>query len=375
MSGVTDEPRTVVHYADGSTFGGVEQVLLQVLANTDRNRWRPVLFHHPGPGVEALVEGAHSLGVTTRVLPPMQGLRAIRHLPRFVRAVRAERPAVFHAHLNWLLSCKFGLLAARMARVPTVIASLQNFLAGPWKRNLGWQQKMVAAVVDRYVAVSQAIADQLAGPFGTPAYKIEVIRNGIPLAAFEDPGGSSPAHDAQRPLILTVARLDDQKGHDFLLDAIPDITHGTFLFAGEGDRRRSLEEKAERLGISHRVAFLGHRSDVPQLLAGCDVFVLPSLYEGFPLSVLEAMAAGRPVVATAVGGTPEAVVDGVTGYLVPPAQPAALAEAVNRVLADPARAEAMGRAGQARAKESFSAAAMARRYADTYEAVGRSTRR
>jgi glycosyltransferase involved in cell wall biosynthesis len=103
--------------------------------------------------------------------------------------------------------------------------------------------------------------------------------------------------------------------------------------------------------------------------------VLPSLYEGFPLSVLEAMAAGRPVVATTVGGTPEAVVDGVTGYLVPPAEPAALAEAVNRVLADPARAKAMGRAGRARAKESFSAAAMARRYADTYEAVGRSTRR
>ncbi len=371
--------RSIVHYADGSAFGGVERTLLQLLAHTDRSRWRPVLFHHAGPGVELLVTGAHELGVTTRAVPRMQGVRALRRLPHFVRSLRREQPAVFHAHLNWLLSCKFGLMAARIAGVPLVIASLQQFLLPPWRPNVYWQQRIVASAVDRYVAVSQAIANQLSGSFDVPTGKIGVIHNGIPVDTFDGrsvPRGKSAVPDgAHRPIVLTVARLDDQKGHDFLLEAIADIPDGTFVFAGDGDRRAALEEKAHRLGVASRVLFLGHRTDVPTLLAECDLFVLPSLYEGFPLSVLEAMASAKPVVATAVGGTPEAVVDGVTGHLVRPEEPAALADAITRILADPLRAHGMGLAGRARVRELFSSAAMTGAYDRTYETVGRRMRR
>jgi glycosyltransferase involved in cell wall biosynthesis len=140
-----------------------------------------------------------------------------------------------------------------------------------------------------------------------------------------------------------------------------------FLFAGDGPERPRLEATARALGIADRVRFLGHRTDVPELLALCDLFVLPSLYEGLPLSVLEAMAAARPVVASAVGGTDEAVVHGETGLLVTPASAASLCEAISSLLADRERAVRMGRAGQARATREFSVDRMVSGVVAVYE--------
>jgi glycosyltransferase involved in cell wall biosynthesis len=128
-----------------------------------------------------------------------------------------------------------------------------------------------------------------------------------------------------------------------------------------------LKAKARELGINNRVEFLGHRNDIPELLARCDLFVLPSLYEGFPLSILEAMAAGKPVVATAVGGTPEAVIDGVTGYLVPSGDVPALATAIRKVLTDPVLAYKMGLSGRERVQNVFSLDMMVQSYAQLYQ--------
>jgi glycosyltransferase involved in cell wall biosynthesis len=126
------------------------------------------------------------------------------------------------------------------------------------------------------------------------------------------------------------------------------------VLVGEGRERPGLEAQARALGVAERVRFLGHRDDVPELLAACDVFVLPSRYEGLPLSVLEAMAAAKPVVATAIEGTDEVVLHGETGLLVPPAAPSALAQGIRAVLADRALAARMGQAGRARVCREFS---------------------
>jgi glycosyltransferase involved in cell wall biosynthesis len=166
------------------------------------------------------------------------------------------------------------------------------------------------------------------------------------------------AGDAERPIVLAVGRLDAQKGHAYLLAAAADIPDALFVFVGEGRERSALEAQARALGVAERVRFLGHRDDVPDLLAACDVFVLPSRYEGLPLSVLEAMAAARPVVATAIEGTDEIVRHGETGLLVPPAAPSALAEAIRAVLADRALATRMGQAGRARVGREFSMSRM-----------------
>jgi glycosyltransferase involved in cell wall biosynthesis len=363
--------RTVIHFVDSTIYGGTEQALLHLLARIDRNRWKPIVLHHPEPGIAPFLEEARRLNVKTRVVRRMQGTGAISGLPQFLYTLRQEQPTIFHAHLNWLLSCKFGLLAAALSRVPVVIATLQQFLLAPWKKNIYFQKQLISAGVDQYIAVSNAVAQQLSNSFGIPSDKVKVVYNCIPFAQFDRPGNhalkKTLSQGTERPLVLTVARLDEQKGHKFLLEAIRQVPEGIFVLAGDGPKRAALETQALDLGIADRVLFLGHRPDIPDLLASCDLFVLPSLYEGLPLSILEAMAAGKAVVATAVGGTPEAVLDGITGLLVPPGSPEALANAIRKVLSHLELACKMGSAGKARIREEFSVETMVNDVYQTYE--------
>jgi glycosyltransferase involved in cell wall biosynthesis len=365
--------RTVVHFLESAEFGGNEQVLLQILAGLDRRRWHPVLFHHPAPGLKPLLEGAQKLDVKLRPVPRLQGWRGLVRMPQFFRELRGERPSVFHAHLNWPMACKFGLIAAALARIPAVVATEQLFVEYPFPlRALVYVlQQVIARGVDRYIAVSHHVARRLRQTFSLSAPKVCVIHNSVFLAPF----GRLPNAElraqltraTERPIVLTLARLDKQKGHCYLLEAAARVPEAMFVLAGDGPERPALEAQARALGLSNRVIFLGYRDDVCDLLASCDVFVLPSLFEGLPLSVLEAMAAGKPVVATAIGGTDEAVVDGVTGLLVPPADSAALANAIRMVLSDPVLSQRLGAAGRARAHEQFSAEAMVRRISEIYD--------
>ena len=363
--------RTVVHFVDSPTFGGTEQALLHLLAGLDRERWRPVLLHHAESGLAPLLEGARSLHVQTKLVPRMEGVRTATGLPRFVQELRVERPAIFHAHLCWLLSCKYGLLGAALAQVPAVVATAQQFLEPPWRRSIALQQRLFGRFVDRYIAVSEAVGGQLCRAFGVPPRKVQVVHNSIPWQQFD--GSSSQALKTAlsggtgRPIVLTVARLDQQKGHTVLFRAIRQVPDAILVLAGDGPEKAVLEAQAQALGIHDRTVFLGYRSDIPDLLASCDLFVLPSIYEGLPLAVLEAMAAERAVVASAVGGIPEAVLDGETGFLVPPRDPAALAGAIRTLLANPLLARRMGAAGRARVQRSFSAAMMVQRTTRIYE--------
>ena len=363
--------RTVVYYIDSATFGGTEQALLHLLAGINRQNWEPVLFHHAEPGLAPLLEGARSLNVTTRLVPRMQGFQAASGLPHFTQQLRVERPIIFHAHLNWLLSCKYGLLASILARVPVVIATMQQYMKPPWGRTVYLQHRLIEKFIDRYIAVSEAVAQQLCQTFHVPPYKIRVIHNSIPVDRYECT--ASQAFRAklrlgsERQIVLTVARLDPQKGHYYLLEAIQQVHDAIFVIAGDGPEKTVLEAQAHKLGIEDRVIFLGYRQNIPELLAGCDLFVLPSLYEGLPLSILEAMAAGKAVVATAVGGTPEAVLDGETGLLVPPGDPVALARAIQEILSNPLLLRKMGATGRERVQREFSSATMVQRITHLYE--------
>src|SRR5207248_1164577 len=180
-----------------------------------------------------------------------------------------------------------------------------------------------------------------------------VVHNGIEAEQ------ADPVRLADDPTILEVARLADMKGQRSLVHALTDL-NATAVLVGrdleqDGAYERELRDEAERLGVVDRVVFAGYRDDVPALLAGCDVFCLPSEMEGLPLVVLEAMAQGKPVVATAVGGTPELVVHGETGLLVQPGDVEALAAALAQLLADPEQARRMGEAGRERVQREFGA--------------------
>jgi len=364
--------RTIVYFTDSPGFGGAEQALLHLLAGLDRRRWRPALWHHDEPGLAPLLEGARDLDVEAHAVPRMPlGRRGAVRMPQFVRALHAAQPAVFHAHLTWPLACKYGLVGAVLARVPAVVATAQLFIDLPYTRATRIQQRLLAAGVHRYIAVSHEVARRLRQTFGIPERKIEVIYNAVAPDRFAASDGSACGGAiigrAGQSVILTLARLNPQKGLCYLLEAAVQVPEALFVLAGDGSERSALEARANALGIADRVVFLGHRRDVPELLAGCDLLVLPSLYEGLPLSVLEAMAAGRPVVATAIGGTDEAVVHGKTGLLVPPADPDALAGAIRTILRDPQLAQRLAEAGQARARQRFSVAAMVGCVAELYD--------
>jgi glycosyltransferase involved in cell wall biosynthesis len=362
--------RTVIHFTDSKDFGGTEQTLWHLLAGLDRQRWRPVLFHHAGPGLGPLLAKARTLNVELRTVPRIETARDLGRLPQFIRALRAERPAIFHAHLTWPLSCKYGLIAALLAQVPAVIATAQLYLEPPRKLSVRAQLRFITAGIDRYLAVSHGVAAQWRAALGIPAGKLQVVHNGIPLSPCGRPGASRlRAHfpwTAQRPIILTTARLEHQKGLPYLLEAATRVPEAVFVVVGEGSERSRLEARAKELRIGDRVIFLGHRDDVRDLLEDSDLFVLPSLNEGFPLAILEAMAAGKPVIATAISGTAEVIVNGETGLLVPPADAAALAAAVRELLSDPLLAQRLARSGRSRVRE-FSAERMVQSVMQVYD--------
>jgi glycosyltransferase involved in cell wall biosynthesis len=363
--------RSIFFYSDSNVLGGAENAMFMLLESLDREEWRPTLLLDDRPGAEALAGRAAALGVPVRLVGPLPlGLGGAREVPALARLLRRERPEVFHAHMSSPVACKWGLAAAVAARVPAVLGTVQVGGYEPPDRSAYWQLRALAQGVDRYLAVSREIAAELSGRLDWPAEKIDLVYNAVDLARVqveappglrEQLGGSET-----RPLVLTPARLDAQKGHDSLLKAVQQVPEATFLLAGEGPERERLEASAAQLGIVDRVRFLGRREDVPELLAACDVFALPSLYEGSSLAVLEAMAAGIPIVSSAIGGTEELIDDGRSGLLVAPGDPDALAAALRRVLGDGELRKRLAARARERVEAGLTREAMATRVEGVY---------
>jgi glycosyltransferase involved in cell wall biosynthesis len=341
------------------------------MESLDRGAWRPTLLYSRTPALAPLAQRAKALGAAVQPVPEISNSPGgARYVPGLARELQRARPSVFHAHLSWPFAAKYALAAAILARVPAIVMTVQLIPDSRTRRTTAIQGRLIAARVGRCIAVSQDIARRLADGLHWRADKIEVIHNAVQTERFGRP--AEPALRASlaggdSPIVLSVARLDPQKGHDVLIRAVADTPGVMLVLAGEGPERERLETLVSELGLRTRVLFLGRRSDVPELLAVSDVFVLPSLFEGSSLAVLEAMAAMRPVVATAIGGTDELIVHGESGLLVPPADPRALATVLRRVLADRRLRTRLGQKARDRVEQRFSAAAMAERVAHVYE--------
>jgi glycosyltransferase involved in cell wall biosynthesis len=261
-----------------------------------------------------------------------------------VSRLRQERPDVLHAFL--FHSYLTAAAAGRMARVPVLVAGRRSL--GFFKQDRPFflaAERLATRATDLLIANAQAVAEDTRAQEGVPEEKITVVYNGLPEAAFAELAPASI--QAPHPVLLCVANLKPYKGHRYLLEAAGRLrARGrpcTLLLAGDGEERHALERQAERLGID--VRFLGASGNTGPLLARADVVVLPSLSEGMSNAVMEAMAAGRPIVATDVGGTPELLRD--RGMLVPPGDPPALAAAIEQLLANPAHAAALGQRARA----------------------------
>jgi glycosyltransferase involved in cell wall biosynthesis len=369
--------RSVYFFTDSQELGGAEQALLMLLERLDPAAWQPTLIYSESPALAPLASQAADLGAAVRPVPPMPlGLTGARRVPGLARELRKARPAVFHAHLSWPLAAKYPLTAAVLARVPAVVATVQLFPQFRLDRSSYLQERLLARGVGRYIAVSHDVARRLRATFGWPSHKIEVIHNAVRLERYGRPVDpelrSQLSGPANRPVVLTVARLDVQKGLDVLLVAATRVSEARFVIAGEGGERRKLEALAGGLALGDRVLFLGHRTDIPELLAASDVFVLPSRFEGSSLAILEAMAAGKPVISSAIGGTDELIVSRESGLLVPSDDADALTAALTRVLVEPELGRRLGAAARARAERHFSAPVMAERVMRVYQNLLRS---
>jgi glycosyltransferase involved in cell wall biosynthesis len=359
-------PIRVVHYVDSAIYGGSEEAALHLMGALDRERWEPVLMHHLGAGIARLVSDTSRLGIRTLAVPTVDPRHRLAGMARLWQALRSERPAILHAHLSWPYACKHGVRAAWLARVPVMVGTAQLYVTPDRRR-----QPLMLQLFRRIIAVSEHVKIRYAQELGVPRQRLVVVPNAIKVPPACRPGNPAlrAALVGTRPdyVILTPARLAPEKGHRFLLAAAAQVPDATFLLAGEGPLRGQLEGLARELGIADRCVFLGQRSDVADLLALSDLFVLPSLSEGLPLSVLEAMAAQRPVIATRIGGTDEAVEHEVTGLLVPPSDAAALARAIQRVRSEPILANRLAVAGRQRVESEFSSSVAAHRVMQVYD--------
>ena len=342
--------------------GGTERQMTELMRRLDRARFaiHVACFRREGPYLAA-VEAA-GIPIAAFPLGSLASPQALRQLLALARWCRRHR-------LHVLQTCDIygniiGLSAAALARVPVRIGSRRGIVSPTGRPSLLRLQRLAYRAADRVVANSEAAAEQLVAE-GVPRARVAVIANGIDMKPFAVPRAST-----RGPVVTTVANLRAGKGHDVLLRAAelvlrkrPDVR---FQFVGEGTLKASLEEQALALGIDGAVSFLGHRTDVGELLRGSTAFAFPSFMEAFPNGLMEAMAAELPVVATDVGGIPELIDHGRNGLLVPAGDPEGLATALMRVLTDPTYAAALASAARATIEQRYSFARMVSDFESLY---------
>jgi L-malate glycosyltransferase len=364
-------PIRVLFVVGSFTTGGAERHLIELWRRMDREAFDVTIacFRREG----GFLAETLSLGwpvVDLAVGRRIYDARGIAAFARLVHLVLGFRPDVVHGYLFG--PNLFAALAGRLAGVPVVAVAKRNMDAFETPRQIG-MERLAHRLATHVTAVSEAVADSVVA-LGVPRERITVIPNGVDAARFAD---GPQAEEARfelgadgSPLVGSVGCLAARKDYGTLLAALARLVErGTPFRAalvGDGVERAALEAQARALGLAPRVRFLGERPGVERLLPGMDVFVLSSREEGIANALLEAMAAGLPCVATAVGGTPEVLRDGETGWLVPAADPAALADALADALARPEEARRRGAAARRAVREGMSIEAMARRQQGFY---------
>jgi L-malate glycosyltransferase len=357
MSGPVDVVLLLTSFA----IGGTERQMVELARRLEPSRFRVHLacFHQRGPLLRDVPPR-----IPIREFP-VQGfinVAAVGRLIKFASWCRSIDAAIVHT--CDLYANIFGLPGAALAGVPVRIANRREILTGDKSRAQLRSQRLAYRAAHAVVANSSAARDQLARE-GVPAGKLRLIANGLDAGRFVP---VTMRRNIRR--IVMVANLRPEKGQDTLLAAAPRILarypDASFTFVGDGPRREALELLTRALGISERVRFMGEGRDVAAILAAHDLFVLPSRSEAFPNALIEAMATGLPVVATAVGGIPEVVRPGINGQLVRPDDERVLADAVLTLMDNPAAAAALGRAARADVERHYTIDRMVERFEQLY---------
>jgi glycosyltransferase involved in cell wall biosynthesis len=364
-------PVPVLYAISHMRVGGAQQHLLEVLKRLDRRAFAPMLYALHALPQHAYLAEARALDVEIiegHVPESLRGPALLGPVVRLARHLRRRRVAVVHSYL--FHANVVGTLAARLARTPVALVSKRSLDVYPNRGELA-ACRLANRLAHRVTANSEAVKRHVHRVEGCSLERIVVIPNGIDLdrIATAPHEGDAPLSDS-RPVIGTIGRLSPKKGQEDLLSAaalvLARMPEARVVLVGDGRLAGALRKQAHDLGIESRVRFLGAVPDGARLLPLLDVYVLPSHIEGMSMGLIEAMAAGRPIVATDAGGNAENVIDGVSGLIVPPRAPDRLADAILTLLKDPDRARAMGEQARRRAREHFTVDTMVRRMEQLY---------
>jgi glycosyltransferase involved in cell wall biosynthesis len=386
-----------LHLISNLERGGGQEVVRTLVRALPATGVQPVVAtFQDGPLRDAIEREAIAVEVVPgRRLPASAGIPALQEARRIVAdlgaIIRRHDIDVVQTHL--LRSMDWPtLLLRREPNRPAVLWTVHNALlelrrdqvpgrgwtVGPKRLAHRIAYAVGTRIADAVVAVSPDVARAVRSSYRPPAGRLVTIPNGVDVERYGQPVQRAEMRHRlgvppDGPLVVVVAKLMAQKGHGDFLDALPTIRAAhpglQVAFLGEGDLEPSLRARVDAEGHTSVVRFLGNRSDVPDVLATADLFVLPSLWEGLPMALLEGMATGLPVVATEVSGTRDVVEHERSGLLVPPSAPRELAAAIVRVLGDPGLASALGTAARRRVEDRYSARAQARRHAELYRRV------
>jgi glycosyltransferase involved in cell wall biosynthesis len=363
---------TVLQLISSGGFYGAESMLVNLSGALGPLGCRAVVaaFQNSQNPHTEVIDRARDLGLSTEIIP-CQGRIDRKAMQRIRDLVRRYRVDVVHTHGS--KPNTYAYLAARKLGLPLIAT---YHLDWPDRGlNLHFYHLLDRVVLRRFAkvaGVSEKIVQSLRFS-GIPEKRLTMVRNGIDFSPFFR--SHSALRDeigrGKRAVIGVVARLTPQKGHKYLLSAVPGIVHRfpdvLFVFVGDGPERQELEAMVQRERLDEFVVFAGQKADMPDVYAALDIFVLPSVNEGMPMAIIEAMAAGKPVIATRVGAVPQLIHSGETGLLVEPADVTGLETEIGRLLADTQFAQRLAAKGRSQVLKCYSAHGMAETYLSLYK--------
>ncbi len=358
------KPVKVLQLISSGGYYGAENMLLNLCASQEAAGCQNslLLFYNVHtPNVE-FYERARRRGISVRMVhcKGRADWRAVRQIEEYI-----QEDAIDVVHTHGYKADLYGFLAAWRLGKP-VVATCHNWVGGTTALGIyNHLDRMALKKFGALAAVSDEVAQRLLDA-GVPAEKIKTIANGIDVQAFEHAQPLPVLNVTNEKVIGMVARLDLQKGFEYLLRAVRELCN-TFaglkvVIVGEGPDRQAIEEMVKEYGLQSNVVLAGQQSDMPAVYAAMDIFVLPSLNEGLPMTILEAMAASRPVVATRVGAIPKVIYDGENGLLVNPRDTEGLRNAIASLLSDPERCRRMGEKAHDWVSRNYTSEAMALKY-------------
>lgn len=358
----------------GSAVGGTERVVWELATRLPASRYDVRVWLGTAPGVDEFAAALENRGIAVERVPEVGSRWDWRRMLSTWHRLRRDHPALLHLHHVWPSADRYLPALARGAGIPHLVVT-EHIVGHPNSAAQRSLKRHELSGADAVTAVCGAVADSIARDYSLPRTRVRVVPNGadLPNEGAEWPAArrvrESLGAGVLRPLWVCAARLEEQKGHAVLLDAAARVRERGIDFvlalAGGGSLRPALEARAGELGLAERVRFLGRVDAIGPLLLAADACVLPSLWEGLPLSLLEAMARGRPVVASAVGGVPETIEDGVHGRLVPAGDASALAAVLEEFQRRPDAARQLGTRAAERVRQRYTWA----RVIEAFEAV------